>query len=72
MIEKLKPATQEFIKIILSKMGLKELTADNIDDAYDYIIENYEVQYVENNNKAGLDFVLTITTDMEQYMDFVE
>lgn len=35
---------------VLPKMGLKEITENNIDDIYDFIVEKYEIPYIESKN----------------------
>ena len=63
---------KDFIhKNVLPSMGLKELTDSNIDDVYDYIVENYEIAYIETKN-SKLKFIDNLLTYLAQFMDFVE
>lgn len=63
---------KDFIyNIILPKMKLDVLIADNIDDVYDFIVENYEIAYIETNNPK-LKFIDNLLNYLSQFMDFVE
>ncbi|MGN1222259.1 MAG: hypothetical protein ACI4TT_03400 [Christensenellales bacterium] len=56
---------------VLPSMGLKNLTNSNIDDVYDYIVENYEIAYIETKNPK-LKFIDNLLAYLAQFMDFVE
>ena len=61
---------KDFIyKYVLPSMGLEKLTNSNIDDVYDYIVEKYEIAYVETKNPK-LKFIDNLLTYLEQFMDF--
>lgn len=56
---------------ILPKMKLDVLTTNNIDDVYDFIVENYEITYIETKNPK-LEFINNLLKYLSQFMDFVE
>lgn len=63
---------KDFIyNIILPKMKLDALTTENIDDVYDFIVENYEIVYIETDNPK-LKFIDNLLNYLSQFMDFVE
>ena len=56
---------------ILPKMKLGVLTTNNIDDVYDFIVENYEITYIETKNPK-LKFINNLLNYLSQFMNFVE
>jgi len=56
---------------ILPQLEFKDINKDNIDDVYDYIVINYEITYIKNNDPR-LKFIDALLNYLAQFMDFVE
>ena len=71
-IELTNPDYKDFVyNIVLPRLNLSELNKSNIDTVYDYIVENYELVYIEKNNPK-LQFIDNLLNYLSQFMDFVD
>lgn len=54
-------------------LGIKEITPQNIDKVYDFIVENFEVPYVQSgmaDTSADMIFIMKLLDDMGKHMDW--
>ena len=56
---------------VLPKLKIKDLNKSNIDDVYDFIVEEYEITYIKNKDPR-LKFINALLNYLAQFMDFVE
>lgn len=54
---------------ILPALKFNKLTKENIDEIYDYIVENFEISYIETKN-PNLDFINNLVGYLAEFMEF--
>lgn len=71
-IEITNPDYKDFVyNVVLPRLNESELTKNNIDTVYDYIVENFELVYIQSNNQK-LQFIDNVLNYLAQFMDFVD
>ncbi len=60
-------------KNVYAPLGIKEITPENIDEAYDFIVEHFEVPYVQSgiaDSSEDMIFIMELLDDMSKHMDW--
>lgn len=60
-------------RYVFTPLGIKDITPENIDDVYDFIVENFEVPYVQDNmsdSSAEMIFIMKLLDEMSGHMEW--